>query len=183
MHEKRRRTDNQAVDSMTRALRVLVAITITMIVIITCILAYWRFYPVEPIKTFPKPYHIVFPEDRIVEQGGYITYEFSYEKTGNIIPTIQRKFVDGLEFNVAGNSQPTVTQEGTGTVRVQVHVPETLPPGKYQLQISAKYQMNPIREYHNDSLTEQFEVVSGPRSEAQQDAVDENNKKALEDTP
>ena len=61
-------------------------------------------------------------------------------------------------FNVADNVQPTVTEPGSGTARVQVKVPETLPPGKYQLRITAIYQMNPIRAIENISLTEEFEV-------------------------
>ncbi len=149
-----------------RYLKAMTFLTLGLVVVLASLLCYWSLYPYHPIDTQPKPYTIVYPKNKIVEQGSYITYEFKYNKTSKVIPTIHRQFVDGLVFNVAENIQPTVSEPGTGTARVQIHVPETLPPGKYQLKIIATYQMNPIRTYENVNLTEKFEVVPAKKKTA-----------------
>lgn len=159
-----------------RHLRFMVILTIIAIAILIGLLAYWSFYPYDPISTSPKPYKIVFPQDKIVRQGGYLTYQFDYNKTSKVLPIIRRQFVDGIVFNVAGSSSPTVTDVGKGTARVQIKIPETLPPGSYYLHIIAEYEMNPIRTIFYESSTEEFEVVSGFDSNAQKEALDRNDK-------
>jgi hypothetical protein len=172
MDTHRRYTDGD----IYRHLKVLTVITCIVIAIFVGFLCYWAFYPYHPMKAGPVPFEIVYPEDKIVEQGGHITYQFTYNRTTDVIPEIQRQFIDGLVFNVAGNPLPSVISPGTGTAQVQIDVPETLPPGKYQLKIISKYQMNPIRVITYIFKTEEFEVVSGPHSDAQQDAIKSNEK-------
>ena len=155
-------------------LKVLTWITVSAILVLVGLVSFWSFYPYQPTQTWPMVYSIVYPTDKVVKQGGVIVYEFHYNKTSSIQPTIQRQFIDGLIFNVAGNSDPTVMTVGSGIARVEVHVPETLPVGKYQLKIMATYAVNPIRNFHNDTITEEFEVVSGPHTDAEQDSIDEN---------
>ena len=144
--------------SMYRSLKLLVIITIIAITILVGLLGFWAFWPYKVVDTSPDPYLIVYPSDKVVHPGEYVTYEFNYTKYTSHLPIIQRQFVDGLVFNVAGNSEPTITEPGRGTARVQVHVPETLPPGEYQLRITATYQLNPIRTYQHINLTEKFIV-------------------------
>jgi hypothetical protein len=156
-------------------LRFMVIATILASCILAGLLSYWAFDSTVPIETYPKPYKVVYPEDKIVRQGEFITYEFSYNKTSDLVPKIQRQFVDGLIFNVAGEQTPTVANKGRGVARAQLHIPETLPPGKYYVRITATYDINPIKDYVNVSKTETFEVVSGSDSSEQQDALDIND--------
>jgi hypothetical protein len=175
----RRATDNRSYDAkMYYLLRLLAFVTGAVVLFSFALVGFWLLYPYKPIETFPKPYKIVYPPSRVVKQGEFITYEFQYNKTSPIIPVVTRKFVDGLIFNVSGVQYPTVTEEGTGTARAQVDIPETLPPGKYHLQIEAVYQMNPVRQYHNDSVTETFEVISGSKTIEEQRALQQNDKDA-----
>jgi hypothetical protein len=146
--------------SIFNHLRLLSSVTVVAIVVLMALLGYWSFYPYNPIDTYPDPFKIIYPTDGVVTQGGYLTYEFEYDKYSDVLPEIQRQFVDGLIFNVAGSSQPTVTAKGHGTAQVQVYVPETLPPGEYQLKITATYQVNPIRKVQQIDFTEEFKVIA-----------------------
>jgi hypothetical protein len=161
-------------DRMHLYLKYMAIITTLAIVVLISLLLFWNFWPYDPITTSPKPYPVIFPEDKVVRQGGFITYEFAYVKTSSVIPTIQRQFVDGLVFNVAAPQSPTVTAPGKGIARAQIPIPETLPPGKYYIRIIADYEMNPIRHLQYTNLTETFEVVSGSNTPAEQEARQSN---------
>lgn len=133
----------------------------TAIGILTLIglLSYWCLYPYEPFKSDPAEYTLIYPENKTVEQGEYITYEFKYTKNTDVIPEIQLQFVDGLIFNVSDIGYTGVIAPGAGTVRVEVYVPKTLPPGKYRLKIISKFQMNPVRTIYYENFTEEFKVI------------------------
>lgn len=150
------------------ALKVMVILTVVLAIVLLGFLAYWQWVPNVPIVTGPNPYRIVYPENKVVVQGGYLTYEFEYNKTSDIMPDIRRQFVDGLVFNVSDPQTATVGEIGEGTARVQIKVPETLPPGTYHLRVEAIYEINPIKEFRNVSITEDFEVVSGRASMEEQ---------------
>lgn len=157
---------------MPKRLKVLAFLMYAAIIFLVGLLSYWEFYPVIPIKTYPTPYAIVYPENKIVKQGGYIAYEFTYDKYMDLMPTIQRQFVDGLVFNVSGTTDPTVGGIGRNIrARVQVPIPETLPPGKYHLAINATYELNPIRVFHNDNNTEVFEVIASVHTDKELDIL------------
>lgn len=176
-HPKRRVTDMPGYeDRVSKMLRILMIILVVVVMLVGARLLTWQFWPGDPIVTGPKPYKVVYPANKVVKQGGFITYQFDYEKTGDIVPVVHRQFVDGLVFNVAGAQTPTVIEPGKGTARVQVDIPETLPPGKYHLRILATYRMNPIRDHHNDSITETFEVIPGTNTPLEYDALQENRE-------
>lgn len=136
--------------------------TIVLGFVILGLLAYWRFYPYQTIEASDSPFEIVYPtheEGTIprVRQGGVVAYEFTYIKHTDVIPTVQRYFVDGLVF-AEGPRPPVVFGEGAGTVVVDVKVPRTLPPGIYRIIIKRSYQMNPIRSVENQGVTQKFIV-------------------------
>lgn len=142
-------------------LKTLVIMTCVASALLFGLLAFWQFYPYKVVETYPKPYKIVYPVDKTVRQGGYITYQFKYNKYTDKTAQLNRQFVDGLVFNVEGQQQPTIFGVGSGIARAQIHVPETLPPGRYKLRIIATYELNPIRDFVNESETEFFTVMPG----------------------
>jgi hypothetical protein len=156
-------SDADDVKYISRALRVLVVLTCSATIFLLGLLGFWYFGAPYPIETSPKPYVVVLPENKQVEQGGIVTYKFDYDKQTDVIPTVQRQFVDGLIFNVAGDSLPAVTSRGSGSAKVQVFVPLTLPPGRYHIKIITTYDMNPVRSFVIINTTETFEVI--PRVE------------------
>lgn len=140
-------------------LKVMSILTLILFVGLMGTLAFWAWYPYKVVNTEPKPYKIIYPTNREVRQGEEIVYQFNYVKTTDIIPTVRRQFVDGLIFNVAGNENAVLGEAGEGLAQVQIHIPETLPPGDYKLRIIATYELNPIRTYVNRSETETFTVL------------------------
>lgn len=165
---------------MYRNLRIITCLTCILLSSLVLMVTYWLVYPYDPMKIDDDQFQIVYPVEfpHVVKQGEYITYEFTYERTGNVNPIIQRQFVDGLVFNVAGDTAATVIEPGKGTAQVQIAIPQTLPPGRYSLRIISKYQVNPIRLIQYEYYTEEFEVVSGVNSIAEQEALAENREDA-----
>ena len=133
-----------------------IALVATVGMILT--LMYWQFWPQDIVETYPTPYKIVYPTNKIIKQGDVLVYELKYNKETDLVPIVYRQFVDGLVFNVSDNTS-VLTQAGRGTARVQITVPETLPPGKYHLNIKAVYQLNPLRTYTDTNNTEEFTII------------------------
>jgi hypothetical protein len=139
---------------------------------------YCKFYPFEPITTSPKVFPIIYPANKIVKQGDHIVYQFKYNKTTDIMPVVQRQFVDGIVFNVAGLQTSAATTKGAGIAQVEIDIPETLPPGKYYLRIGTMYQINPIRRLYYIYMTEKFEVVVGNNHvDSKQDTIQDAGDK------
>ena len=146
-------------NGLHKKIRIMLWLTCIATIFLIGLVLYWLYYPYNPIDTYTKPYRVVYPEDKVVKQGGILVYEFDYEKKSPILPEIRRQFVDDLVFNVAGNQNPTVTDIGKGTARVEIDIPRTLPPGTYYLHIIAEYEMNPLRTIYYVNDTESFEVI------------------------
>jgi hypothetical protein len=124
--------------------------------------AYWSFYPYPTMDVPDRPFVIVYPphaEGTLpkVKQGSFVSYRFTYVKYTDVIPVLQRQFVDGLVFS-AGIMPATVLTQGSGVAQVEVGIPRTLPPGVYRLVITRYYRMNPIRTIIDKSQTERFIV-------------------------
>lgn len=120
----------------------------------------WLFWPYS-IITYEPPtdYPIVAGVDseNNVEQGGAIVYAFDYQKETDIIPEVNRRFIDGLVFQAAEGAIDL--PRGRGRALVETPIPETLPPGTYYLEITRTFKMNPIRKVEIVSRTETFTVT------------------------
>jgi hypothetical protein len=128
------------------------AVTLSMLVI-----GFWWFYPYKVITYDHTPFHIV-QRDKKAETGTALSYEYNYTKYMNIAPTVTKQFVDGIVFESA--SAITVKPIGSGHVISEIPIPQTLPPGKYHLKITASYKVNPIRTITIINETESFTVIS-----------------------
>jgi hypothetical protein len=126
--------------------------------IIIGVLAFWWFYPYEPMVQSPTPFRVIYPANNQVKQGEFIVYTFNYDRKTDVIPLINRQFVDGIVFN-SGQDEPAVLEQGKGVAQIQVYIPKTLPPGKYHLRIIGRYRMNPIRVITIVNETEIFDVL------------------------
>lgn len=120
---------------------VFASVAIMFMIVCLLLVSFWLFYPYKTIETTPEQFPIV--GDINLKQGSDLTYSYSYQKYTDAPVTIERRFVDGLIF--LSSNETVITEKGTGNVRVRIHIPETLPPGKYYLEIVAKYEVNPIR--------------------------------------
>lgn len=128
--------------------------------------AYWWF----------APYHViditnVKMASKVVYQGQSTTYSNDYAKHLDYPAKATRAFVDGIIYD--GGSYEANLPVGSGhTVRPLV-IPETLPPGKYHLHITLKYQVNPLRVVTEQFETDTFTVKANPNfhDDAEADAL------------
>ena len=81
---------------MNKKLTFLVIVTLIALAILIGLLLFWNFYPYKTTTTAPQPYPIVYPENKVVMQGNYISYEFAYENFTSVLPKVERQFVDGI---------------------------------------------------------------------------------------
>jgi hypothetical protein len=135
----------------------LIAVAISLAVV-----AFWLFYPYKTVEV-SQPYEITLPAAdetglHIVEQGGILSYRFTFEKFTDVPPTVRRYFIDGLVFD-AGTVEPVPVEMGSGLRVSEVPIPKTLPPGDYFIEAEVVYQVNPIRSITHIFLTEPFTVV------------------------
>ena len=134
------------------------------VALITLTLLIWAVYPYPIIEYTPEDeYNIVYgvAEGNIVEQGGVIAYEFDYVKYTDVVPDVSKQFVDGLIFNTAEGG--VALPKGAGHAVIECPIPKTLPPGTYRLEITRKFQMNPIRTITIVDSTEEFTVIASEK--------------------
>lgn len=136
-------------------LKIFATVTFILTLGLLGMVAFWLLYPYPTIEQSPKPFEIT--SSRKVEQGGLITYAFNYTKHSSLSATVERQFVDGIVF--ASSSQATISGgKSSGRAVVEVPIPYTLPPGRYYLKVTARYQVNPIRTIEVVNYTEKFTV-------------------------
>jgi len=137
-------------------------IAIIVVFIIIGLLVYWNVNDPKLIEQSPKPFPLL-DEDKIVKQGGHISYEYDYCKYTDLQPTINKQFVDGLIFQ--SEDIGTILDKGCGHVHREINIPETLPPGSYHVLIRAIYKpdlskdLRVGREIIVTNETEEFRVV------------------------
>jgi hypothetical protein len=132
-------------------------ITLIAVFIFVCIVIYWSIYPYKPIVYQDKEYPIL-NENKEATQGGILKYQVNYCKYTTIVPLVLKRYVDGIMYD---------TPYSRGVVTIGCHsqvvdnlVPETLPPGKYHMDIVVDYKMNPIRNLIYNNKTEEFTIVA-----------------------
>lgn len=126
------------------------------IAVIIGVVAFWLLYPYEVVTLTPEVHPIV-NNQRVVVQGESFAYTFAYDKKMDVRGSVSRVFVDGLRFQAEG--APPVLPSGKGVAVIEVRVPRTLPPGRYHLEISKAYKVNPLRTITIVNRTEKFLVI------------------------
>lgn len=114
---------------------------------------FWWLWPYKT-ATQVSPYRVITKE---VQQGNFLLYEIEYCKYTNVIPTVQRQFIDGIIYTIPqGNIQ---IKKGCGKVTNSIQVPEALPPGEYYLSVRVSFEMNPLRKIEQTTVSERFIVT------------------------
>lgn len=116
---------------------------------------YWLLFPYKPIE-FPVLPHFV--ENKQVLSGEYLIYYVEYCKYSKVTPIADKTFNDGIIYSIP---QVIATEKsiGCGTSKIQIYIPRGLPKGKYFIESTYRYKMNPLRTIDVKTKTEQFEVI------------------------
>lgn len=131
-----------------------ISVILSMLALVLLV-GYWLLYPYNPIEFKNLP-HVV--ENKQVNSGDHLIYIVEYCKNSTVVPVASKYFTDGLIYAIP-DTLATVKEVGCGQSRVQVYVPRALPKGKYFIEASYRYQVNPIRYIDVVTRTEQFEVI------------------------
>jgi len=144
-----------------KALGAMAYLTLILAAFLIGVVAYWLFYPYKTIELTPTTdFEIVAGvegEANVIEQGRTLSYAFAYEKYTDVIPDITRNFVDGIIFQSSVGGMGL--KRGSGFAIVEVRIPRTLPPGRYYLEITREFHMNPLRTIIESDRTEAFTVI------------------------
>jgi len=117
------------------------------------LIMFWAFFPYQTIK-FNAPYQT---EKLVYTQGDETFYVVDACKYTDVVPSIQKEFVDGLVFT-AESPQAFLTK-GCRKQEVLLLIPHTLPSGKYRLKISTQYKMSPFQTISHIEYSNWFTVL------------------------
>lgn len=118
------------------------------------LVCFWLFYPYKDFYFLTPKFTVA---NKVVHQGGVVTYTSHYCKNFEHVIAVSRTFENKLIFVTPAiiNNRP----KGCHTIQVEVPVPEELPVGVYHLSNVFRYDPNPIRTITIVQNTEDFEVV------------------------
>jgi hypothetical protein len=145
-----------------RAFAVVGYAAVISVALVMGLVMFWLTYPYDVIDFYPEVHPLV-NDQRVVIQGESFAYTFRYEKHMSIQPVISTSFVDGLRFQAEGIAPFLPVSKGVAII--EVNVPRTLPPGRYQLEISKAYRVNPLRTITIVNRTEKFIVIEPVRQD------------------
>lgn len=123
------------------------------------LLAFWAFWPYQPlvIKNY-SPADTVHTSSLIYHMGDAVGYTLNYCKNTSVPATVTRILVDGQQILLSGDGGSLA--QGCHEALVQTAIiPTTINPGKYHLDITVHYQMNPIQNVAVHYVTNSFSVI------------------------
>jgi hypothetical protein len=115
---------------------------------------YWSLYPYKTVEYRTEKFKVVTKE---VRQNGILLYDVDACKYTNVKPEVDAIFVDSIKYLSAEQFAKLI--EGCRITRVERHIPESLPLGKYHLEVTVRYPVNPIRTIIKTTSTEDFIVI------------------------
>lgn len=124
----------------------------------------WVYYPYKTID-FKSHYETVkgveyeynYKTEKVEYiQGDHTYYIVDYCKYTDIFPTLEKKFIDGIEFTA--ESTRAILAKGCSKELIPLEIPESLPPGTYRLQVTLGYKMNPLRIVEKVAYSNWFTV-------------------------
>lgn len=134
-------------------------ITIGVTALFLLLMGYWLLYPYNPTD-FPSNVQKI--DKTVVHAGEYLVITSEFCKNMTVVPTISRSFVDGIIYQIP--SYTALDSElGCHIRKVQIYIPKGLPLGKYYIQSSYRWQVNPVRIIEKTTVTEFFYVVNGQK--------------------
>lgn len=155
----RRKTDKQNARKHNLFLDMFAYGTLVLAFAMFILYLFWSFYPYQIIEITNA--RIASSSDKpgqaVVHQGDLTTYSNDYVKSVDLPADATREFVDGLIFDAGSYSSNLPV--GSGHVVRELPIPETLPPGKYRVLITLRYQVNPVRVISVKFKTDEFTVL------------------------
>jgi hypothetical protein len=130
--------------------------TLLVMFITMLVVSFWLLYPYKTIE-FKGDY--VTGKTQYV-QGEKTYYLVKYCKYTTARAEIVKDFVDGLVFTV--DSPQAILTLGCREQQVPMTIPDSLPPGKYQLRNTVTYFVNPIRNISVTHYSNWFHVSRVP---------------------
>ena len=134
----------------------LMTIFFAAFIVYSCVVAWWLFYPYNPI-TVERPIKIINSE-KTVKQGGVLVYKVKYKKHMNITGTLSRKLINSFKLDLRDAVANAAV--GPDCDQVKVDIPKNADPGKYYLWWSVSYKVNPLRIVTVSVESEPFEVIA-----------------------
>lgn len=146
---------------MKRNIRIqlyLSSLVLTVMGITVLLMCYWLFWPVD-VLTINKVELIT---DK-VKPGGQLVYKLEYSKHYRVSGEITKQLI-----GTNGTKASWAMLDKTGgvlpcgdnlTIVTGAFIPMITTPGTYILRTSVRYQINPLRYFHEDFDTPPFEVV------------------------
>jgi hypothetical protein len=128
------------------------------IVVITFL--YLLFWPVPTLELTGVSKSGVIPIiNTVVHPGDTLRYTLSYCKYTDKQSTVHRSFVDGQVIILTDTVGKFPKGCRTATVATGV-VPETINPGRYYMDVTVEYNINPFRQEFVHYKTSYFEVTA-----------------------
>ena len=142
--------------------------TLTALALLMALVSYWLWYPYEVI-TFAS---VIVPTSKTAYVAGErVSYFVDYNKKLPLAGNLSRALVDGTRTNY-----PTISTFLTpGKKQVWVSdltIPAYSPAGVYHIEVSAEYDVNPLR-----TISVQFRTVDFAVLEAQPETREERTNK------
>lgn len=128
--------------------------TIILSFILMIILFFTILYPFEIVTLNKNPFSIVTPT---VKRGDYVEYELHFTKHLNIKPKATYYLIDGMVIRLYGEG--VSRQVGENIVKGKKTIPDSIPPGKYRIQIDLEYEIVPWRKLYYSWQSEIFEII------------------------
>ena len=131
--------------------------TLFMVFCAIVLVFFWSFWPYTVI-TFPNANYETTAASYAQGQTGYYTVKYCKYSDPPVVKT--KEFVDDIIYAL-DVAPPTVLPTGCHTTEIPFSIPVSLPPGRYHIQVDAKYRVNPVRVIESIRETNQFQVTAG----------------------
>jgi hypothetical protein len=119
------------------------------------LIAYWLFWPYQTLVVNTNPAEVVTP---YVERGQYLQYILDFCKYSNAPVTVHRTLDDG-QIVFLQDTEGQLPLGCRSTISSNVIIPQTINTGVYYLNVTADYQVNPIRTVSVHYVTQKFTVI------------------------
>ena len=130
------------------------SLTLFLMLVALCVVIFWMIYPYRPLIFKDAKLRL---DNKIVQREGTLSYKVSYCKNTTSSASLTRSFVDDIVYSTS--TLITNRPDGCNKMNVEVEIPHNLPLGKYYLENTYVYKVNPIREVTVKIRTEQFEII------------------------
>jgi len=121
------------------------------------VIAYWQFYPYQPVIAQVQPFLIV-DEDKILQAGDPLIYRTSICKDFEGEVRLDRVLVNDILIRFSPQVISSSSHECEEYDNYSLTLPDNTPNGKYHMEITATVKVNPIRDVSVKFITEEFRV-------------------------